>query len=262
MENTNWLRQTAEKPLFEDLIWSRPENKRQAGKLLIIGGNAHGFAAPVAAYNAAQTAGIGSARVILPESLRKTVGPAFTETDFAPHTPNGSFAKRALDMILDGAGWADSVLLAGDFGRNSETAVLLSSFMEKCAGHITVAQDSLDYFLDVNSPLMSRPETLAVINMGKLQKLGKTNHPQPPVRHAMNLMDLVKLLNGWRAEIITMHSEHYVASFGGKTSTTPVRDKQNWQAELAAYAAVWRLQNPKKPLEALTTAIYDYMISV
>src|SRR5260221_160024 len=123
MENTNWLRQTKE-PLFPDLLWSRPENKRHAGKLLIVGGNANGFATPARAYSAAAKAGIGTAKVLLPAALQKTLGKSFAEAEFALSTPSGSFSRQALDSLLDSANWADGVLLAGDFGRNSETAIL------------------------------------------------------------------------------------------------------------------------------------------
>ena len=40
-----WHKQTAENPLYEDVLWARPENKHGAGKLLVVGGNLHGFAA-------------------------------------------------------------------------------------------------------------------------------------------------------------------------------------------------------------------------
>ncbi len=259
MEDTNWLKQAPDKPLFPDLVWSRPENKRQAGKLLIIGGNQHGFAAPVAAYNAAVAAGVGTTRVILPQALKKVLGTSFAEAEFAPSTPSGSLARQALDMVLENAKWADAVLLAGDFGRNSETAVLLSSFLDKFNGQVTAAQDGLDYFLGPNSPLLNRPNTLSVINMGKLQKLGKNNRPERPVRHAMSLLELVDLLSSWKTNAITKHADNFVAASGGQVSTTPSKKEQNWQIELAAYAAVWWLQNPTKPFEALTTAVYNYV---
>ena len=44
MNHDYWHKQTSSKPLFPELIWSRPENRQLAGKLLIIGGNLHGFA--------------------------------------------------------------------------------------------------------------------------------------------------------------------------------------------------------------------------
>src|SRR3989344_6678256 len=119
MEGSKWLKQVSE-PLFPDLLWSRPENKRQAGKLLIVGGNVHGFAAPVSAYNTAVKAGVGTTSVVLPGSLKKTITQQFphfrgtsseTGVEFVSSTPSGSLAKRALEMLLDNAKWADGVLL-------------------------------------------------------------------------------------------------------------------------------------------------------
>src|SRR3982750_2547854 len=119
MDRTYWHKQTAEKPLFPDMLWSRPENKRQAGKLLVVGGNVHGFAAAATAYAEAGKAGIGTARVLLPDSLQKTVGRVLEAGEYAPSTPSGSFSQRALAELLEMASWADGTLLAGDFGRNS-----------------------------------------------------------------------------------------------------------------------------------------------
>jgi hypothetical protein len=179
MENTNWFKQAQDKPLFEDVLWSRPENRRHAGKLLIIGGNKHLVAAPGIAYSAAQKAGIGSCRVILPSSTKRMIGKVFPEADFAPSTPSGSFARESLDLLLEHAQWADGVLLAGDFGRNSETAILLESFAEKYQGQLTIAHDGVDYFLNAKSMFFERENTLPVINFGKLQKLAM-NNPRPP----------------------------------------------------------------------------------
>jgi NAD(P)H-hydrate repair Nnr-like enzyme with NAD(P)H-hydrate dehydratase domain len=263
MENTNWLKQAPNKPLFPDLLWSRPENKRQAGKLLIVGGNSHGFAAPATAFGGATAAGVGVVRVLLPDSLRKTIGTSFTEAEFAPRTPSGSFAKKALDSLLDGAKWADMVLLAGDFGRNSETAVLLGSFMDKYSGPVTVAEDGLDYFLAANGTLLNRQDTLSVINLGKLQKLAKANRPGTPVLHSMNLHELTTILADWtnstEAAVITKHADNFIVAASGKVSTTPAKEEQNWQIELAAYSAVWWLQNREKSFEALTAAVYEYV---
>ncbi len=165
----------------------------------------------------------------------------------------------ALAQLLEAAQWADGVLLAGDFGRNSETAILLDSFMDKFEGQVTVAQDGLDYFWGSKSPLIERAETLSVINLGKLQKLAKSNRPATPVLHSMMLSDLVELLHDWTTGnpglIITMHADHLIVASDGQVSTTPSVKNDNWQIELAAYASVWWLQNPQKPFEAITTAI-------
>lgn len=261
MENTNWSKQSSDKPLFPDLLWSRPENKAQAGKLLVIGGNLHGFAATMSAYNAAIAAGIGPARVVLPQALQKIVGTSFEGAIFAPATPSGSLARQALDTLLENAKWADGVLLAGDFGRNSETAILLGSFLEKYDGPVAVAQDGLDYFLAANSPLLNRQNTLSIISLGTLQKLAKNNGSSVAIRHNMTLHELVTFLQQWPTAgkyFITQHQEQYVVAADGKVSTTPAQENKNWQIEMAAYASVWLIQNPSKPFEALTTAVYEY----
>ena len=260
MADTYWLKQSA-KPLFPDLHWSRPENKPQAGKLLVIGGNAHGFAAPATAYGAALKAGIGSSRVLLPDKLQKTLSRLMPEAEFAPSTLSGSLSKKALAQLLDSAQWADGVLLAGDFGRNSETAILLDSFLDKYQGQVAVAQDSLDYFLGPNSLLIERADTLGVIDLGKLQKLAKHNRPATPVLHSMMLADLVEILHDWTTgnsgQIITRHADHFIVASCGQVSTTATAQTSSWQIELAAYASVWWLQQPNRPFEALSTSLFE-----
>jgi hypothetical protein len=263
MENTNWFKQKPNEPLFKDLLWSKPENRRHAGKLLIVGGNSHAITAPGLAFTAAQKAGAGTIRVLLPSSMQKAVGKVFPEAEFLPSTPSGSFSRQALAAMLENAQWADGVLLAGDFGRNSETAILLESFAGKYNAQITVAQDGVDYFLQTKSPILQRENTTIVINLGKLQKLAKNNRPGTPVLHSMNLHELMSILTDWTngspVSFITAHAGQALATHGGKASTTPITEQGNWQIELPAYAATWRLQQPTKPFEALTTAIFDYI---
>src|SRR2546421_5249379 len=118
MDRTYWHKQTAEQALFPDLLWSRPETKKFAGKLLIVGGNAHSFVAPATAYTESTAAGAGTARVLLPDHLQKTVGKLFPAADFAASTPSGGFSQKALAELLELSNWSDGVLLAGDLGRN------------------------------------------------------------------------------------------------------------------------------------------------
>ncbi len=257
-----WLKQ-GDEPLFPDLLWSRPESKQARGKLLVVGGNSHVFAAPGNAYTAAVKACIGATRVLLPQSLNKTLGAHLPDAVFAPATPSGSLSRQALDVLLENAQWADGVLLAGDFGRNSETAILLESFLDKFAGQVTIAGDGVDYFQDKNTRGLNRDKTTYAINIGKLQKLAKNNRPSTPVLHNMNLQELVTLLadwtNGSQAEFITKHADNLVVAAEGRASTTPhVGDDTAWQTDAASFVAVWQLQNPTKPFEAFTTAAYDF----
>ena len=264
MENTYWLKQT-DKPLFPDLLWSRPENKQRAGKLLIVGGNLHGFAAPGTAYGAALKAGIGTCRIIMPDSLKKIVIPHFShfqsstlQMEFAPSTISGSFSKKALAQILDNAQWADGVLLAGDFGKNSETAILLEKFVDKFDGQLTLSGDSVDYFL--SNPIMAlRRHNVIASNFGLLQKLVKP----ALIKHVDDLMNLVgklhEITQNNKAKLITYHQGHIIAADSGQVSTTPSKEVN--LVDIAAYASVWWLQQPQKPFEALVSAVFSYCSS-
>jgi NAD(P)H-hydrate repair Nnr-like enzyme with NAD(P)H-hydrate dehydratase domain len=260
-DNTSWLKQTRDKPLFPDIEWSKPENRRAAGKLLIVGGNVHDFAAPALAYNAAVQAGIGSAKVLLPDSTKKMLGRAFEDAEFAPSTPSGSFGLFALDSLLSLASWADCVLLAGDSGRNSETAVLHERFVTAYKGPLTITKDSLDYFLNVPDQLLTRPQTLIVANVAQLQKMITYADLLPAIYFSMDMLQFVdalqKLSSKLAAMLVTKHSEVLYVAVDGQLSTTPQPAGQDpWRARTAATASVYWLQHLTKPFEALTTAVF------
>ena len=124
------MKQTSGTSAFPDLHWSRPENRLHAGKLLVIGGNLHGFAAPAEAYSEADKAGAGAVRVLLPDATQKLIGKFVPEAEYAPSTPSGSFAQLSLNEWLISSSWADHVLLAGDLSRNSETAIVIEKFLD------------------------------------------------------------------------------------------------------------------------------------
>jgi len=259
MEQNYWIKQDG-KPLFPELEWSRPESKAQAGKLLIIGGNSQGFAAPAEAFGVATKAGIGTTRVVLPESLRKSVGKLFPDAEFAPSTPSGSFGTQALAELCDASLWASSVLFPGDISRNSETTVLLENFLEKYSGQATLTKDTADIFCQQPFTILHRPDTLLVIAMGQLRRLGSEAHFPRAFTSEMGLVQLVDALHEFTKRfspaIITKHQGHFVVALNGQISTTTIEtDEPIWRLQIAATASVWWLQNPTKSLEALTTAV-------
>lgn len=256
MEHPYWQRQTTEKPLFPDLLWSRPENKMYAGKILIIGGNLHGFSAPATAYNAALQAGVGVARVMLPDKLEKTVHRIFPEAEYAPSTPSGSFATKALGELLPAAEWADEVLLAGDIGKNSETTILFDSFLEKYHGNVTLTGDMADYASLQAKTICTRPRTLLACTITELQKFAMRTEYPVAITSSMDLMQLVNALHGmsleWAINLLIIRDDTAFVAVDGQVSTTPVN---MGIIELAAHASTWWLQNPTKPYEALSTSL-------
>lgn len=262
MSHEYWHRQTAEKPLFPDLVWSKPENKSQAGKLLIIGGNAHGFAAAAEAYSEAIKAGIGTCRVLLPDSLQKTVGRVFEAGEYAPSTPSGSFSQKALAELLSYSQWADGVLLAGDFGRNSETAIVLEQFIAKYSGQLIITQDAADYFIKSPTGLLNRADTTLVISFAQLQKISTSSKFANAFLFDMDFLHLIENLHEFttlnQPAIVVKHLSNIFAADNGEISSTKLEeDLEIWRVKAAARSAVWQIQNPSKVFEAITTALTE-----
>jgi ADP-dependent NAD(P)H-hydrate dehydratase / NAD(P)H-hydrate epimerase len=260
MDNSYWHKQTEDQPLFPDMLWSRPENRMHAGKLLVVGGNAQGFAAPAEAFAESGKAGIGVARVILPDALQKTVGKVFAAGEYAPSTPSGSFAQNALAELLGDSAWADGVLLAGDLGRNSETAILLEKFAGKYRGQLTITKDAADYFVGIPKSVLMRPDTTLVISLAQLQKLGVSAHFPTAFTFGMDLLHLVEALHDFTVQhtcnIVVKHLDTIIVAANGQVSTTKLKqDKEIWRVQTAAHVATWWLQNSSKTFEALTTGV-------
>lgn len=255
-----WHKQASDTPLYPELLWSKPENRQQAGKLLIIGGNLHGFAAPAEAYAIAEKTGIGTTRVLLPDALHKTIGKVFMAGEFAPSTPSGSFAKKSLAEFLEMATWADAVLIAGDLGRNSETAIVLEEFVEKYAGQLTIAKDAVDYFAKAPASILKRSETTLVLSLSQLQQLAQAAHFVQPITFGMDFLRLVEALHDftklYSVNIIVKHLDNLFVAVDGQISSTKLATNlEIWRVPTAARASVWCLQNPNKLFEALTTAV-------
>lgn len=282
--HSHWQQQGSE-PLFPDMLWSRPENKFHAGKLLIIGGTGQGFAGAAETYAAAEKAGIGTIRVLLPASLQRTVAKLFPAAEFAPSTPSGSFGMTALAELLDAARWADGVLIAGDTGHNSETTRLFEAFLggnklstrhpelvSGSPGHaeemlkqvqhdscmVTLCGDVIDSFMTNPSVILDRPETTLVLTFDQLQKLGTASHFTQAFTSDMGLLQLVERLNEFNklhtAHLVIIYESTIAVAVNGRISTTQIAEQSTTQ--LAAHAATWWLQNPAKPYEALTTSVF------
>jgi hypothetical protein len=262
MDRTYWARQTKDNPLFPQLAWSRPEHRSAAGKLLVVGGHQHGFAAPAEAFAAAEKAGIGTARVLLPDSIRKIVGQILENGEFAPSTPSGSFSQKALNDLLSFGAWADGVLLAGDLGRNSETAILLEKFLAKSPAAVTLTKDAIDYAVSAPETVLQREGTMLVLSLSQLQRLGVAAHSPQPIAFSMDLLHLTEWLHDftsqYRPYIVVKHHDIIVVAADGQVSSTRLTaDMPVWRVKTAAYAATWWLQNPSKAFEGITASLLD-----
>lgn len=252
----NWQTQSRDQPLYPDLLWSRPQNKRQAGKLLIIGGHGQQFSAVARSYEAAHKAGAGTVRVVMPASLEKTAA-MVPGVQFAAANQIGSFAKNALAELLDSADWADGVLLSGDLGKNSETTATIDSFLSKNEKLAVIGNSSVQSIGLSLKELTDMDNIDLILDFTNLQKLGSQLKLEKPFVSTMTNNSLAEALGGLSQKIkanivISSEGQAWTASKGGVVNTKTGATLE----DLAAYCAVWHMQNPGKPLQALSTACF------
>lgn len=258
MDHTFWSKQESE-PLFPDILWSRPESKNNAGKLIIIGGNSHAFSAPAVAFNIGEQTGAGTIEVLLPDAIKKIVHSLLPSAHYAPSTPSGSFARQSLDTIMQLAQWSDLALLSGDFGRNSETAIVLETFIKSFSGKLCITHDAVDYFKETPLHIVDRDNTLIALSMSQLQKFFIHTPTITPILLSMGSFELAKALHDYtlkhQACIITKHNDLIFVAHNGRISTT-LDDEKIWRVATAAKAGVFWMQSPNKIFESVTTSVF------
>ncbi len=260
MEFDYWKQQVPGTPLYPDIEWSKPEQKGMAGKLGIIGGNKLGFAGVAEAYQAATEAGVGQIRVLLPDALRKTIPPIITDAVFAPTNQSGSLAKEAIGEMNAVGEWAQSVLLIGDAGRSSETAIAYEQFVHHYSGQLVVTRDAIDLLKNAPQLLAERPNTVLVASFAQLQKLFQTVYYPKILTFSMQLTNLVEAVHKFTitypVTIVTLHKDTLVIANGGNViSTAWANPMAIWRGQTAARATAYWLWNPRKPVEAIATSI-------
>jgi NAD(P)H-hydrate repair Nnr-like enzyme with NAD(P)H-hydrate dehydratase domain len=260
LDNTYWKKQTTNKPLYPDIEWNKPEQRSQAGRLGIIGGNKLGFAGVGEAYGVATKSGVGEVRVLLPDVLKKTIPAAMTDVIFGATNPSGSLARDAhVEMEALGV-WGTGILLIGDAGRNSETAILYENFLKDYAGPLTITRDAVDLIKNSTSTMVERPNTLLVVSFAQLQKIFQSVYYPKILTFSMQLAQLVETLHKFTitypCSIMVLHKDYLIVAEGGDVTTT---EWQNpiaiWRGSVAAKAASYWLWTPSSVLKAASASI-------
>ncbi|EDK72469.1 hypothetical protein TM7_0404 [candidate division TM7 genomosp. GTL1] len=260
MNPSYWRRQTPEKPLFPELEWSKPEQRAQAGRLAIIGGNKLGFAALAGSYSDALNTGIGECRVVLPDSLKRNIPTNITDVVFVPTNPSGGMARRSSPQLKAVAEWATCTLLIGDAGRNSETAIVFEQLLRGYDGPVTITRDAIDLLKASSEFVVSRNDTLLVLSFAQLQKLFQAVYYPKILTFSMQLLNLVEALHKFTitypVALLVLHHDHIIVAKSGEVATTPWDQPMAiWRGSVAAKATVYWAWNAKKPLEAVTASL-------
>lgn len=263
MDNhTYWRQQTNDKPLFPDIEWSKPEQKARSGKLGIIGGNKLGFASVAENYQVALKIGIGEARVMLPDVLKKAIPPSMIDVVYGKSNPSGGLSAEALTEMKSVSDWSDGILLIGDDGRNSETAILYENFIREYSGPLVITRDAVDLFKNTSQLMVDRPNTLLVVSFAQLQKIFQFVYYPKVLTLSMQLTNLVEAIHKFTitypTSLMVFHQDNILVASGGEVTSTPWSNPMDiWRGKVGTQAAVYWLWNISKTLESITASLVN-----
>ena len=259
-----WQKQ-GKTPLFPEVDSWPPEQKRFAGKLLLVGGNKGSFFAVANAMQMAVKRGVGEVRVVMPKSLKGKV-PSMPEIIFAEAEASGAFGKSALSEILLQVAWADAVVVVGELGRNAETSVMMAEFLKICDKPIYLMRDAVDAAAaDVmNWSLNETPVTL-LATVPQLQKLLRTMYYPKMITLSMPTNQLVETLHkftlSFEMTIMTYHNEQIIMAQNGEVITASMHDTgftpiNLWDGKAVVDTAILQLWNPAQDtLKCMATSV-------
>lgn len=260
MEHPYWHKQTAAAPLYPNIEWSKPEQKSQSGRLGIIGGNKLGFAGVAEAYGISTQAGVGEVRVLLPDALKKSIPSIMTDVIYGATNPSGSLAKDSLTEMKAIGDWSTGILMIGDAGRNSETAIVYEDFLRDYTGPLTITRDAVDLIKNASSSVVERPNTLLVVSFAQLQKLFQLIYYPKVLTFSMQLTGLVEAIHKFTitypVSLVVLFKEQLLVASGGEVTSTPWDNPMAiWRGSVAAKASCYWMWSQAKPLESVTASL-------
>ena len=260
-----WFKQD-EKALFADLEWDKPERRDLAGRICVMGGNLHNLSAPAKAYEHIRSIGPSAIKLVLPDKTKRLIAQTIPEAQFLPSTPSGEFSREGLSELLEQLAWADTLLLPGDVGRNSETTILLEEVIDAYHEHLVITKDALDTLTPNANLLINRSRTTLIASFAQLQKIVKNSDEVAALTFTIDLVKLVEFLHNFTAtypvNILTYHQNQLIVASGGNVSTTKAigaEEPLSWRVAVAALSACHLTWYPAKPFAALTQAAYQLM---
>lgn len=265
MNNDYWRKQTPGRALFDDVLWSKPERRDQAGRLAIVGGNSQGFWAVAASYNWARKAGVGEVRVLVPDALKSKLPRAVTaqisDLIMTDSNPSGGFAMSAENDLIAAAHWAGNLLLIGDSGANSETAQLFAKLLigESLNDvRITIARDAVDAIIYNAEAVLNRPKTTLILSVAQLQKLARAIYYPRVITFSQGIRQIAETLHKFTitygATVVLFHDDNlFVANGGDVVSQNFAAPTRVWNGEVPTVAAVWQVWQAD-PLKAIATS--------
>ena len=260
-----WHKQDAQ-GLFGEVDTFPPEQKRFAGKLLVIGGHKGAFFAVANALTEANKMGVGEVRALLPNSLRGQV-PSTPEVYFAEAEASGAFGRASLNEMLVQAAWADAILLIGDLGKNAESSIVFAELLARCEKPIYMMRDAVDTVTpDAMNWSLREGETALFVTMPQLQKLLRTLYYPKVITLSMPKNQLVETLHkftvSYEMTVGVLHNDQLLVARDGEVVSEELKDTTwtpitLWGGTLMTRAVVLRMWNPSVSADKLLATAFN-----
>ena len=243
-----------------NIFWNIPEQK--TGVLQIIGGNANNFATEIKQAEFLNSLPIKDVRLMLPDALQSKVPPV-PGINFAPSTESGSFDKS--DELKFAVEDADITLFAGDFTKNSKTAVAISKVLKESTKPVVIARDTIDTIVDSADEFMEKGNITIIATMAQLQKLFRSLMYPKMILLSSPLMPIVEILHkftlSYPVTIFTFHQEKIIITSNGKVVTTSLNATDYtpiglFVGDLPPKIAALQLFTPGKSLESTQASLF------
>ena len=261
MASLNWQKQTLDSPLYEDIIWAKPENKRLSGRFLIVGGNTHEFASSAQIFESLKKAGGNNIFLALPDVLKKIINNLDLSVSYLPSNPSGSIALNAVAELIDLDKDSDIVILAQDLGKNSETTLCMDHFLNKNESLICLTSENIDLIENIDN--LNYKKMLLVTNFSDLQKLliKKFN---VLIKSSDEYFVTLNKLHDFNVKVplnlICIHEENIIVVAEEKISTTNIAiQPQALIEKLSAFGSFYLVNNQSRIYQALTSAVFEVL---
>lgn len=255
-----WQKQDPKQALFEKILWSKPDQAAQAGRLGLIGGTKSTFLAVSQAWQASANLKVEVSSV-LPAEL-KPILKTLPNAVFADTNPSGGLSQKALPDLLTLQAATDGLLLVGDAGKNSETSLLYENLVRRANTDkpIIITRDAIELVSGAFNHIVNQSNLVLIMSLSQTQKLFRSVFYPTMLLFSMPTAKLVEALHKftvtYQPTVVMFHQNQLFIARNGQIVTTDFTKMSDiWQGVLQAKIACWCIWNPQKPLEACACAV-------
>ncbi|MDO4870756.1 MAG: hypothetical protein Q3996_01540 [Candidatus Saccharibacteria bacterium] len=254
-----WRKQDPKQPIFESILWSKPDQINQTGQIGLVGGTKSTFLAVSQAWQAITNLKVQTSSV-LPAEL-KPILKNLPNTVFADTNPSGGLSQKALPELLSLQNTTDGLLLVGDAGKNSETSLLYENFIRQVSNDkpIIITRDAIELVSNAATHIVNQDNIVLIMSFSQTQKLFRSVFYPTMLLFSMPIVKIIEALHKftitYRLTIVLFHQNQlFIAHEGQVISTEFTKMTDIWQGILQAKIACWCVWNPQKLLEAAACA--------